>query len=87
MIARMSTDGESTWWTTWYRSSGSPEKSLSMITRQRGPGWASSSEIQGVWPRVQVGCVMAVLSVEVVRPIGSTMLNDHSLLNVRVGYR
>ena len=34
----MSTDGDSRWWTTWNRSSGSPEKSLSMITRARAGG-------------------------------------------------
>ena len=52
-MSGISTLGESRWCTSWYRSSGSPEKSLSMITRARGAD-AGGIACHGAVPSVQV---------------------------------
>ena len=52
MTKGISTVGLSKWWTSWKKSSGSPEKSLSTMTRARGA--VSAASAQGAVPRRQV---------------------------------
>jgi len=47
IMALVSTDGESNKWANWNNPSGSPEKSLSIITRILGDVWMLVSL---VWP-------------------------------------